>query len=322
MRRDTATKLFPKFFLKGQEDENIKDYTFVEWMHDESMDGWTDFQGAQIWDFPDGHGKPGILKGECSHWRMFKELADLDKPGELLLAPAKFDYWAYFRNLWKLREGGVKEVKGWNILFHEPPPLCKNFYHCQYAKNPEHRSQMDGFACRGAPRKKQAKHLGPLWELQPKLSKKEALAIGSTNICKVGDNFSSHRRRAGIVINYSRLLCFLVKLGGTISMHAAEAWWKSSPTICLAKNRMVKRDGPAAEFYQRRAREATRQASSHSGWKSPASSSQVEHQWASRGWGEDQWASSGSGEDQWASSGWASSGWASRGPGQGGYYLF
>jgi hypothetical protein len=244
---------------------------------------------------------------------MFKELTHLDKPGELLLAPAKFDYWKYFKNLWKLREGGVKEVRGWNILFHKPPPLDKNFYHCQYAKNPEHRSQMDGFACRGAPRKKQAKHLGPLWELQPKLSKKEALAIGSTNICTVGDNFASHKRRAGIVINYSRLLCFLVKHGGTISVHAADTWWKTSPTICLAKNRMVKKDGPEAEFYQRRAREATRQASSHSGWKSPASSSRGEHQWASHGWDENQWASSRSGEDQWASSGSASSGWASHG---------
>ena len=62
---------------KKRTKEPITDFSVVEWMHDDALDAKVDFFAASCWEFPAGEGKPGKLRQECSHRRMFEFLPDL-----------------------------------------------------------------------------------------------------------------------------------------------------------------------------------------------------------------------------------------------------
>jgi len=77
-------------------------------MHDDGIDGFKDLEGCNIWDFPDGHGAPGVMKNKCMHWPLFAFLPSLDDPDEVfqpLAEDGDFDYYGYFHKLCKIHEG-------------------------------------------------------------------------------------------------------------------------------------------------------------------------------------------------------------------------
>ena len=208
-------------------------------MHDDAMDARADLFGSHIWDFPDGPGKPGQLKEDCKEWGMFLSLPDLDRP-ECDCQPGRyFDFWKFLWHLCKVHEGSVRLVGPQDDWEHVdgPPPMDKNFWHCQYATDDAQRERAEVCGCRGHPRTKDQGEV--IWAFRPELRPAQLLAIGSTNICRLctEDWTHHHARRTGIMLSYPRFLLLLVKCVG-ISMHVAEEFWRSRAMICDVKIRL------------------------------------------------------------------------------------
>jgi hypothetical protein len=237
---------FPKV-VRQISDQDVS-LNMPHWMHDDALDAMVDFLASSIWDFPEGMGRPGRLKKACSHWRMFTQLVQLDNPQEIKWVLPEdavfFDYWTYFKNLAKIHEGEVREVKSkWSETFNRPPSPDKSMFHCQYALDHKQRSTMEGFGCPGTTSKI------PKGQEGTTLSQEAIQAIGTTSVCKVtclqelpcwanfwkGGVTMTHAKKIAVVMNYPRFLCFQVMKGGIVGLHVAECWWKVCPTICLPK---------------------------------------------------------------------------------------
>ena len=243
LRPDTPTQLFEKLMHKtDHQPERTSFLTLVEWMHDDAMDARADLFASHIWDFPDGPGNPGQLKEDCKEWGMFLSLPDLDRP-ECDRQPGRyFDFWKFLWRMCKVHEGSVRLVGPQDDWEHRdgPPPMEKNFWHCQYATDDWQRDIQEGCECRGHPRTKEQGEV--LWADNPELWPAQLLAIGSTNMCRIcpDDLTLHHGRRTGIMLSYPRFLLLLVKCVG-ISMHVAEEFWRSRAMICQIKTRLCKR---------------------------------------------------------------------------------
>lgn len=223
--------------------------TPVEWLHHDGIDARKDLlQGANVWLRAVGAGDIR-LRPECSHWPMLQRLAhpDKDHAGELLRPPENFNFAQYFRDMIRTHEGEAKEVWGEWVYFKEPPPLSKNFHHCQYARTGEQMALMDRMRCRGC---KLYKNEKVDWQTEAPLTcYKQLLDIGATTVCDGFQHMSSgtpencgHWRRRAYVVTYTRLLCFLLEQK-RIGMYEAEAWWNNARTICRYKGRQEKKKG-------------------------------------------------------------------------------
>ena len=260
LEQETPAMLFAKELRKAT-DKATNDLTMVEWLHDDDLDAKSDFFYSSIWEFPDGGGKPGKLRQECSSWRMFRHLPDLDFPGEEMKPEPGFDFWEFFHRLFRIHEGEVAGMEDSEWVCCEGwPPMKKNFWHCQYMHGEESYAKAVEFGCRGAPRKKKSQGKVKVdREESSSLTARQVLTIGSTNICWWPDSAletkweedargwwsekekasdSQHWRRRGTMVSYMRFLVFLLneQLWG-ISIYTAESWWKSMPKICQARVR-------------------------------------------------------------------------------------
>jgi hypothetical protein len=253
--------LFAKVAKKAG-DEAVTDLSMVEWLHEDDLDAKSDFFSSSIWEFPD-EGDDGVLREECSHWRMFRELPDLDAKGEKKLKPGPgFDFWKFFKRLFRLHEGEVAALEDTKWVRREGwPPMDKSFWHCQYIPSYNSYQKAMYFGCRGSPKNKS---LGKVnWGESRSLTAQEVLAIGTTSICDIDSTLATkmkqedassrrwskkedassphHWRRTGTMVSYMRFLVFLLnEKQWCISMYTVESIWKSMELICQAKQRFCK----------------------------------------------------------------------------------
>ena len=223
-------------------DETEKTQTPVEWLHDDARDGMKDFFLAKIWAH-DEKSKTLTLRDKYKHWRMFKRLADTWKAGKLLVPKDGFDYEKYFRQLFKMHEGEIKEVGlGAWIAFLTRPPTDLSFWHSQYNMGKSQEKRMQFYGCRGSQQYNKKRIFD--WRAAGHLTDVQMLAIGSTTICRLTqDDLEAHARRHAVVISFPRLLCLVLDLGG-VSIHTVEAWWREARSMCAPKLRMVLKSPP------------------------------------------------------------------------------
>jgi hypothetical protein len=270
LRKDTPEKLFSK--LGRNEDQNQhgrNSMTLVEWMNQDALDAKHDFFEAHIWDFPeeqnrleknsvgcqisDGRGKgigkgtgtgrgnskgkdkDGKLKEECRQWKMFRVLPSLYEPGHSFTPKADFDFWSFFRALFSIHQGAVRLAGDCEWLRQQgPPPLDKNYWHCQYCLYEDQQRLAESFHCRGGPAI--IRNTATTIPEALLLEREDIMAIGNTTVCWMpttrGHEYEDcHFRRVGNMFSHTRMLTFLVRCKH-ISMYVAEQYWIHQPVVC------------------------------------------------------------------------------------------
>ena len=257
---DPATKFMRQ--LSTWSSQHCKDnFTPVEWMAKDALDASKAFKSASVWIRSDPGGQLSLRK-DCYKWGFFQELADLSRPGHAFRPRPDFDFWHYFKDVMQLQYGKVVEVSHGMWIWQEGPPNNnKDTWHCQYAKNRAQQDLMGQLGCRGS-----GGHHG---KDRCTLTDTQIRDIGDTNVCQLDGEppWQRHRMRKAYVVNYPRLMCWLLE-EGDVSHFTAQSWWARAPTICQTKERGAmyadQYSGRASEYKgEGRPRVATMATSSH-----------------------------------------------------------
>jgi hypothetical protein len=153
-----------------------------------------------------------LLNNKDSHWRLLTQMPDLDKDkfGQLITTDEfekTFDgrYDKYFNALCKIREGELLQFSGtWRPLTiptSDSRPRDIANMHVQYANSHRQRTLMEDQGLPGTPKKTHRRPPG----IAQKMSQEMLSRIGTTTVCKLGQNGNPKSMKEAKVVTWPQL---------------------------------------------------------------------------------------------------------------------